>query len=62
MSAKYDPLARYLATYPGDRVTLTLAEIEAIVGAPLPPGARQRKWWQNVQRPLSLRSLVQAAG
>jgi len=55
---KYEPLRRYLAEYPGDRVTLTLAEIEAIVGAPLPVSARTRAFWANTrsQRPAQLQA------
>ena len=44
---KYDPLADYLAALTVDEVTLTFAEIEAIIGAPLPPSARLRTWWAN---------------
>ena len=62
MPAKYAPLACYLAAQPGDRVTLTLAEIEAIIGAPLPPGARRRRWWRLTPGPTGLRPLVQAVG
>ena len=63
MPAKYDALVRYLRAQPGDRVTLTLPEIEAIIGSPLPAGARQRRWWL-LPYPSShmLRPLVQAAG
>jgi hypothetical protein len=46
-STKYEPLRRYLAALPGDRVTLRFAEIEAIVGAPLPASAENRPWWTN---------------
>ncbi len=46
MFPKYAPLVQYLAVQSVDRVTLTLAEIEAIIGAPLPVGARGRRWWQ----------------
>ena len=62
MPPKYHPLTRYLAAQPGDRVTLTLAEIEAIIGVPLPAGARQRHWWQMRQGAASLGSVVRAAG
>ncbi len=46
MPSKYDRLADHLATYGDvDAITLTFAEIEAIVG-PLPVGARyQSDWW-----------------
>ena len=36
---KYDPLTAYLADLPTDEATLTFAEIEQLVGAPLPPSA-----------------------
>ena len=52
MSGKYDPLAEYLATLPGDEVCFTFAEIEAILGAPLPDTAWRRSvWWANSARP-----------
>ena len=50
MPAKYDPLARYLAAQPGDRVTLTLTEIEAIVGVLLPRSAWRPIFWGNQPR------------
>ena len=62
MPAKYGPLVRYLMTQPGDRVTLTLAAIEAIIGVPLPPGARRRDWWQITPGRTALRPAILAAG
>lgn len=48
MAGKYDPLRAYLATMPGEEVCYTFAEIEAIIGAPLPPTAlRHTAWWAN---------------
>jgi hypothetical protein len=44
---KYAPLAGYLAQTPADRVTLTLAEIEAILGAVLPAVATWPPFWSN---------------
>ena len=46
---KYDPLAAYLAALPVETttVTLTLAEIEALIGAPLPASAWLPSWWVN---------------
>jgi hypothetical protein len=44
---KYDPLAAYLAALRVDAVTLTLAEIEVIIGAPLPRSASQVSFWTN---------------
>lgn len=44
---KYDPLSDYLAQASGERVTLTLDEIEAIIGASLPPTASSSQFWGN---------------
>jgi hypothetical protein len=45
LPSKYQPLQQYLATAPGPSLTLTFAELEACLGAPLPPGAGLRQWW-----------------
>ena len=47
--AKYAPLARYLAQQPAavSEVTLTLAEIEQLLGTALPLRARGVAWWHN---------------
>jgi hypothetical protein len=47
--SRYHPLTRYLAGLTADEVTLTFAEIEAIIGAPLPAAARVRSWWANTR-------------
>jgi len=39
MLTKYQPLAAYLAASDAAEVVLTLGEIQAIIGAPLPPSA-----------------------
>ena len=44
---KYQPLADYLAAQTGNEVTLTFAEIEALVGAPLPQTAMKTAFWVN---------------
>ena len=62
MPSKYDPLASYLAGQPDERVTLTLAAIEAIIGVPLPAGARRRDWWQITPGRTALRPAILAAG
>ena len=41
----YQPLAEYLEHQPGPRVTLTLADIETLLGRPLPSSARTKTWW-----------------
>ena len=45
--SKYDPLREFLASRADDVVTLTFAEIDALVGV-LPPSARKYPvWWRN---------------
>jgi hypothetical protein len=46
--SKYAPLAEYLKRQGRDRVPMTFAEIERIVGMKLPPSAsKHRPWWSN---------------
>lgn len=46
--ATYSPLAEHLRNYAGSEVRLTFDEIEAIIGAPLPPSAlKHEAWWAN---------------
>ncbi len=55
--AKYDPLERHLSAYPEAGCMLTFAEIEIIIAAPLPPGARKnRRWWGNDRTHVQARS------
>jgi hypothetical protein len=53
---KYHPLAAYLAGLPPEtpRVTLTMAQIEAVRGGPLPRGARA---WLGAPWRVAARSL-----
>lgn len=45
---KYNPLATYLIPLPKREVCLGFAEIERVLGSPLPPTARKdRPWWAN---------------
>lgn len=45
---KYWPLFQHLRQSSQDTITLSLAEIEALLGGPLPKSARQsRGWWSN---------------
>lgn len=45
---KYHPLFEHLLFSGQGRMTMTFAEIEAILNARLPPSARQRaEWWSN---------------
>lgn len=45
---KYDPLAAYLRASTDPAVCLSFADIERIIGAPLPRSAREHPaWWAN---------------
>jgi DNA-binding XRE family transcriptional regulator len=49
--SKYTPLFDHLRRAPQDELTLTFAEIEALLGEALPASARaQRGWWGNRSR------------
>ena len=52
MPAYYHRLAEYLATLPGvtPRVTLTFAELQTLLGRPLPASAWGRSWWMTRAR------------
>jgi DNA-binding transcriptional regulator YiaG len=48
VGSKYHPLFETLQNSGKDEVTLTLAEIETLLGSTLPPGANaDRAWWSN---------------
>ncbi len=57
---KYDPLAVYLAEHPADAVTLTFAEIEQVVRAPLPPSAWLASFWSATAQALVARPWLRA--
>lgn len=45
---KYHALFEHLLFSGQGQLSMTFAEIEAVLGAPLPPSARQREaWWSN---------------
>ena len=44
---KYDQLTAFLAHQLGPQFTCTFAELETILGAPLPTQAHTRGWWTN---------------
>ncbi len=47
-ASKYDPLKRFLMARKDSRIPMTFAEIERILGRPLPASARtHRAWWSN---------------
>src|SRR5215211_2272314 len=47
MPTSYQPLVDFLSRQPPETttVTLTLAEVEGLLGVPLPEGAWTRLWW-----------------
>jgi hypothetical protein len=48
---KYHPLFEHLLFSGQGHLSMTFAEIEAVIGAPLPPSARRREeWWSNSPR------------
>ena len=44
---KYQPLADFLTTQPSDEVTLSFAQITALVGVPPPLVASRMAWWTS---------------
>ena len=47
-ASKYDPLKRFLLARKDSHIPMTFAEIERILGRPLPASARtHRAWWSN---------------
>lgn len=48
---KYEPLAAHLLTVTGNSWVADFAEVERVLGFPLPPSAhRYREWWGNQRR------------
>lgn len=61
--SKYYPLFTALQRSGADEVTLTLEQIERLLGHPLPPSARTRRaWWSNRSSPLSQAATWMNAG
>lgn len=49
--SKYSPLANHLASLTATKKRLTFAEIETLIGEPLPPSAHKHAtWWSNSDR------------
>jgi hypothetical protein len=44
---QYHPLRDYLAAQEHDEVTLTFADLDALLSEPLPAAVWQRAWWTN---------------
>jgi hypothetical protein len=49
MAGNYQRLADFLASCQSDEVQLSFADIERILGQPLPNAARTATWWANTQ-------------
>jgi hypothetical protein len=48
--AEYQPLHKYLDARYADAVVLTFADLEALLGFPLPDAARvEPAWWSNAE-------------
>ena len=62
LAEDYQPLADALERQSASTVTLTLAEIEALLGLPLPPSARTRSWWVDRSRHAAYRRLLAPLG
>jgi hypothetical protein len=45
--SKYQSLSARLAGHPGDEWRASFAEIEEVLGFPLPKAAQSRTWWAN---------------
>ena len=61
-SLKYIRLAAYLAGQPDEvkRLTMTLGQVEDIIGARLPANARFPSWWRNDGRRMHSRAWLAA--
>jgi hypothetical protein len=44
---KYGPLKSFLLSSDAEELPLSFKEIEALLGAPLPPSQRHPAWWSN---------------
>ncbi len=47
MRSRYARLAEYLEGQPADRLELSFADVERILGFPLPESSRRAQWWGN---------------
>ena len=49
--SKYDPLGAFLASRSAGETPMTFAEVEGVIGAPLPAAAgKHAAWWSNNPR------------
>ncbi len=61
-SLKYIRLAAFFAGQPSevDRISMSVGEIEALVGQPLPGNARFPSWWRNDEHKMHSRAWLTA--
>jgi hypothetical protein len=61
-SLKYIQLAAFLAAQPSgvDELTMTLSEIEDLIGETLPANARFPSWWRNDEHRMHSRAWLTA--
>jgi hypothetical protein len=60
--SEYQPLHKYLAGRYADALVLTFAQMEDLLGFPLPAAAREAAWWANDEATgLHSRAWTQAA-
>jgi hypothetical protein len=45
--SKYEPLQRFLQQQGQEEIRVTFADLEQILGFPLPSSRRHRAWWSN---------------
>lgn len=59
--SKYHPLHQFLRSSNQPEVTLTFAEMETLMGEPLPDSARSKKiWWSNRKTGLQAKAWMEA--
>lgn len=62
-ASRYDPLTPYLKASEYPEFEMTFAEIEMVIGSPLPPYASSKRFWQNtITNPEPQRKAIAAAG
>ena len=44
---KYEPLGQFLRKQKANRIAMTFAEIERVIGSKLPASKKSRTWWSN---------------
>lgn len=45
--SKYEPLRKFLESSTASEIPMTFAEIERVIGSPLPDSRNIRAWWSN---------------